>query len=321
MALAERTQAFVQQQKRLRSIAYRILGNLQEAEEIVQEVYIQWHEISSREEVKSPGALLTTLTTRRSLDVLKSAAKQRETYRGPWLPTPIVTEWVESPQDSPEDFSGAFSKADDPAVQLELSQTLSTAFMLLLERLSPLERAVFVLRQGFDLSYQDIANNVDQSAAYCRQLYQRAQRHIAGDQERFDVCPADHKVFFNQFLEALANADITAIKDVLAEDAISYSDGGGKALAALRPIFGKDKVARLLIGLRNKVMSLVSVRLCTINNMPGLILYDGQEAINAISANIVSGKIQALYMMRNPDKLQHLKLDASSGLVNGTSQL
>jgi len=305
----EHTQAFLQQQNRLRSIAYRILGNLQEAEEIVQEVYIQWHDISCNETVKTPGALLTTLTTRRSLDLLKSAAKQRESYRGPWLPTPIVTEWMHSPPSSQSNFTDARGKAEDPAVQLELSQTLSTAFMLLLERLSPLERAVFVLRQGFDLSYQDIASSVDQSAAYCRQLYQRAQAHIAGDQERFDVSPSDHKVFFDQFLEALAKADISAIKDVLAEDAISYSDGGGKAVAALRPIYGRDKVARLLIGLRRKVMSLVSVRFCTINNMPGLILYDGEEAINAISANVCAGKIQALYMMRNPDKLQHLKLD------------
>jgi len=306
----EHTQVFLRQQNRLRSIAYRILGNLQEAEEIVQEVYIQWHEISCKEKVKSPGALLTTLTTRRSLDLMKSAAKQRESYRGPWLPTPIVTEWMQSPPSAQDNFSDALGKAEDPAAQLELSQTLSTAFMLLLERLSPLERAVFVLRQGFDLSYQDIATSVDQSAAYCRQLYQRAQAHIAGEQERFEVSPNDHRVFFNQFLEALANADISAIKNVLAENAISYSDGGGKALAALRPIYGRDKVARFLVGLRRKVMSLVTVRFCTINNMPGLILYDGEQAINAISVNIAGGKIQALYMMRNPDKLQHLKLEA-----------
>lgn len=304
--LDSHTREFLQHEKRLRGIAYRILGNLQEAEEIVQEVYLQSRKFNVNDTIKTPGALLTTLTVRRSLDLLKTAAKQREHYTGPWLPTPIASQWADTeinniPQQPTETHN-------DPALQLEMSQSLSTAFMLLLERLSPLERAVFVLRQGFDLSYQEIAASVDQSADYCRQLYRRAQNHITQDKDRFETTEQKHQVVFNKFLAALANADIPAIKNLLADDAIAYSDGGGKAIAALRPIYGRDKVTRLFIGLNKNFTPVSSTRFCLINQLPGIILYDGDTAVSTLSAHIIEGEIKALYVTRNPDKLWHLSI-------------
>lgn len=304
--LDSHTREFLQHEKRLRGIAYRILGNLQEAEEIVQEVYLQLHKINASDTIQSLGALLTTLTVRRSLDLLKTAAKQREHYIGPWLPTPIASQWTDTEESHIPHQPNEAHK--DPALQLEMSQSLSTAFMLLLERLSPLERAVFVLRQGFDLSYQEIATSVDQSADYCRQLYRRAQNHITQDKDRFESTEQKHQQIFNQFLEALASADIPAIKNLLADDAIAYSDGGGKAIAALRPIYGRDKVTRLFIGLNKNFTPVSSTRFCLINQLPGIILYDADTAVSTLSAYIVEGEIKALYVTRNPDKLQHLSL-------------
>ena len=302
--LDSHTREFLTHEKRLRGIAYRILGNLQEAEEVVQEVYLQSRNIDNNETIDTLGALLTTLTVRRSLDLLKTAAKQREHYVGPWLPTPIVSQWADTeaskiPQQSSEPH-------DDSALQLEMSQNLSTAFMLMLERLSPLERAVFVLRQGFDLNYQEIAASVDQSADYCRQLYRRAQNHIGHDKDRFETTEQQHHAIFNQFLAALANADIAGIKNLLAEDAIAYSDGGGKAIAALRPIYGRDKVTRLFIGLNKNFAPTTSTRFYLIDGLPGIILYEGDTAVNTLSAHILEGEIKAFYVTRNPDKLQHL---------------
>jgi len=300
------TREFLTHEKRLHGIAYRILGNLQEAEEVVQEVYLQSHNINANEAINTLGALFTTLTVRRSLDLLKTASKQREHYVGPWLPTPIVSQWMDTdinkipPQPS--------EPRNDPALQLEMSQNLSTAFMLMLERLSPLERAVFVLRQGFDLNYQEIANSVDQSADYCRQLYRRAQKHIGQDKDRFETTEQQHHEIFNQFLAALANADITGIKHLLAEDAIAYSDGGGKAIAALRPIYGREKVTRLFVGLNKNFIPTTSTRFCLINGLPGIILYQGDTAVSTLSAHIVEGEIKAFYVTRNPDKLRHLSV-------------
>jgi RNA polymerase sigma-70 factor (ECF subfamily) len=249
--------------------------------------------------------MLTTLTVRRSLDGLKRASKQRAQYQGPWLPTPLVEDWRDTERAQEAQIQ---REPQDPALQWEMSENLSTAFMLMLERLSPLERAVFILRQGFDLSFQDIGESVEQSADYCRQLHRRAQQHLAGKQERFEVDDAQHQKVFEQFLEALANADVGAIKQVLAEDAISYSDGGGKALAALRPISGQDKVTRLIMGMLKKQAFNIDMHLCTINTLPGMILYNGHQAINALSTEIFEGKIRTIYMTRNPDKLQHLHL-------------
>ncbi len=302
--LDDHTREFLTHEKRLRGIAYRILGNLQEAEEVVQEVYLQSHNINANEAINTLGALLTTLTVRRSLDLLKTAAKQREHYIGPWLPTPIVSQWMDTdiykiPQQCSEPHN-------DPALQLEMSQNLSTAFMLMLERLSPLERAVFVLRQGFDLNYQEIATSVDQSADYCRQLYRRAQKHIGHDKDRFETTEQQHREIFSQFLASLANADITGIKNLLAEDAIAFSDGGGKAIAALRPIYGRDKVTRLFIGLNKNFIPTTSTRFCLIDQLPGIILYQGDTAVSTLSAYIDGGAIKAFYITRNPDKLRHL---------------
>ncbi|MBZ0300355.1 MAG: RNA polymerase sigma factor SigJ, partial [Anaerolineae bacterium] len=217
------------------SIAYRMLGSAMEAEDMVQETYLRY-QTTTPETIQSHKALLTTIITRLCLDHLKSAQVQRETYIGPWLPEPVLT-----------GRDGALLTA--PGAHLSAFESISMAFLVLLESLSPLERAVFLLREVFDYDYADIARIVNREEVACRQLYSRAKKHVAAHRPRFEPSPEAHQRILTQFMHVVDAGDVAGLVDLLAEDVTWYSDGGGKIAAATRPLHGRDHVLRFLAGL------------------------------------------------------------------------
>jgi RNA polymerase sigma-70 factor (ECF subfamily) len=213
------------------AIAYRMLGSASDAEDIAQEAFVRYAVASERDgadAVRSPKALLTTITTRLCLDQLKSARVQREKYVGAWLPEPVLTN-----QESPLDT-------------IEQRESISLGFLALLERLSPPERAVFVLREAFDYAYDEIASTLGRTAQTCRQLHHRASRHLAEARPRFHSVPEAHRVLVEQFVAAANGGDMQTLAGLLATDAVLISDGGGKVAAALNPIHGFERIARFL---------------------------------------------------------------------------
>ncbi|HEY3148118.1 MAG TPA: RNA polymerase sigma factor SigJ [Dongiaceae bacterium] len=277
----------------LRGLAYRMLSSMSEAEDAVQDAYIRWHRIGAkaRGAIENPRAWLSKATTRLCLDRLKSARAQRETYVGPWLPEPVI---------EPE-------AADDPA---ELAQDLSVAFLLLLERLSPLERAAFLLHDVFEMSFTQVAEVLRRDEAACRQLAARARKHIEAGRPRFNATAADQSRIAAAFLAAAGSGDARQLAAVLAQDAVLISDGGGKATAALNPIFGRDKVVALIIGLRSKgrLPEDVEYRPSIINGLPGFILVRPDGTIDqTLSFEVQDDVIHRLYVVRNPDKLKGIR--------------
>jgi RNA polymerase sigma-70 factor, ECF subfamily len=240
------------------SIAYRMLGSVMDAEDCVQEVFLQWHEALTRNPatpVENPKAYLCTLITRRCIDHLRSTQVQREAYVGLWLPEPLIVA--------------------DPSEISELAESLSMAFLLLLERLSPLERAVFLLRQVFDYDYAEIATVVGKSAEHCRQLMHRARQHLPVRRSASPMSKEEQQRVFTQFLQACRNGDMDGLLRVLSEEVVVHTDGGGRFSAALNPILGPERAARYLLGIQRKFLSLLEVRIqpALINGQPGLIGY------------------------------------------------
>ena len=226
-----RTDIFTSARPLLFSIAYRMLGSVADAEDIVQDAYLRWQD-ASEVDVREPRAYLATIVTRLSINQLRSARSQRETYVGPWLPEPLVTD-----------------HAPDPSEPVELAESLSMAFLVMLERLSPLERAVLLLRDVFDFEYAEIGRIVDKSEANCRQLLVRAKKHLGAAETRFDVDRAQAERLMQRFTQAAGAGEIDGMVAVLAEDITLWADGGGKIKgAALRPIHGADAVARFVAG-------------------------------------------------------------------------
>jgi RNA polymerase sigma-70 factor, ECF subfamily len=245
------------------SIAYRMLGSVMDAEDCVQEVFLQWHDAAARspgKTIENPKAFLCTLVTRRCIDHLRSARAQREAYVGIWLPEPLVEA--------------------DPSELPELAESLSMAFLLLLERLSPIERAVFLLRQVFDYDYAEIATFVGKSEENCRQVMHRARQHLTVHRPFSQVSKAQHQQIFTQFLQAWRDGDMHGLLRVLSDEIVLHSDGGGRVSAARNPIYGPERVARLLLGLQRKYLSVVEVttRSALINGQPGLICYLHEDA-------------------------------------------
>jgi RNA polymerase sigma-70 factor, ECF subfamily len=257
-------------------LAYRMLGSVAEAEDVVQDAFVR---VTGVDDIREPRAYLARVVTRLCLDRLKSARARREEYVGTWLPEPLV------------------EQAATP-----IAEDLSVALMLALERLSPLERAAFLLHDVFDMDYSAVADMLERSEAACRQLAARAREHVR--QDRPKPTPADERVV-DAFAQALATGDVSAFAAVLAEDAVLYSDGGGKRQAALNPIRGRDKILRLAAARRAKDFVPTSVERVRINGLPGYLMHmaDGPETI---SFEITDGLITAIYDVRNPDKLSHL---------------
>jgi RNA polymerase sigma-70 factor, ECF subfamily len=278
----------------LRGLAYRMLSSMAEAEDAVQDAYIRWHRIGTkaRAAIENPRAWLSKATTRLCLDRLKSARVQRETYVGPWLPEPVI---------EPE-------AADDPA---ELAQDLSVAFLLLLERLSPLERAAFLLHDVFEMSFAQVAEVLRRDEAACRQFATRARKHIEAGRPRFNATAADRSRIAAAFLAAVGSGDARQLAAVLAQDAILISDGGGKATAALNPILGRDRVVALMLGLRSKrrLPEDVEYRPSIINGLPGFLLVRPDGTIDqTLSFEVQDSVIHRIYVVRNPDKLKAIRL-------------
>jgi RNA polymerase sigma-70 factor (TIGR02957 family) len=275
------------------AIAYRLLGSVTEAEDVVQEGLLRLHRVlEAGEEIEVPEAYLATVVTRLGIDRLRSSQVQRETYIGEWLPEPVVTGGL-----------------DDPAAHAEMSDSLSLAFLVLLERLSPEQRAVFLLREVFDYGYDAIAAIVGKSEAACRQLAVRARRHVDQDRPRFEASRREHHQLARMFITATQTGDLDGLEALLAHDVGLHGDGGGKVRALMRPLFGRRLVARTLVSWMQVVRRIegYSIRPVEVNGHPGALGLDGQQRIvHVLSLDIADGQIQGIRSIINPDKLRHL---------------
>lgn len=285
-----RTALFTDARPLLFSIAYRMLGSVADAEDVVQDAYLRWRQ-APEEEMRAPRAYLTTIVTRLAINQLQSARHRRESYVGPWLPEPLVTE-----------------HASDPAEPIELAESLSMAFMLMLERLSPIERAVLLLHDVFDFEYGEIARIVDKSEANCRQLLSRAKKHLGKAEARFDADPAQAERLLQRFTTAANAGDVDGMVAVLAEDITLWTDGGGIARGAtLTPVHGAENVARFLARTAPGYAAMErTIRPAQINGQPGFLVYVGARAHVAVIFEVRDARIQAIYSISNPEKLRTL---------------
>ena len=278
----------------LRALAYRMLGSRAEAEDIVQDAWLRWAEVDEST-VRHAGAFLSRLVTNLCLDRLQSAAMRREQYVGTWLPEPLVDE------------SGDWSPG--PEAQAEYAQDVSVAFMLALERLSPLERAAFLLHEVFELDFDEIARRLDRSAAACRQLASRARQHVKADYARHEVEDEARQRLFQAFMGALQSFDVEGLAQVLTEDVVLLADGGGK-VSAVRTLEGGALVARTFVGFVKMPSSRDwRIRPARVNGLPGFVVYGASGApvqTVALRPAAEPGLISAIYVQRNPDKLAHL---------------
>jgi RNA polymerase sigma-70 factor (ECF subfamily) len=281
-------ETFDQQRRLLFSIAYRMLGSVMDAEDMVQETFLRWQD-APIEDVRSPKSYMSTVITRLCIDQLRSARTQREQYIGPWLPEPLITE-----------------ETSDLDEHLALADSVSMAFLVMLERLSPLERAVFLLREVFDYPYPEIATIVDKSEANCRQMVHRAREHVRTADHRFDISPEQLDELSARFMKATTEGDMDALIALLTDDVTVWSDGGGKVAAALNPIYGPDKVARFFIKLAGKMPASTQMRLVRVNEHPGFIVWMGNHVDHVAEVSFRDGRIEAVRVVRNPDKLRHV---------------
>ena len=286
----DQTQAFETQRRALLGLAYRMLGSRADAEDAVQDAYLRWHAIDHAA-IEEPRRYLGTIVTRLCLDRMKSAQAQREVYVGQWLPEPVVD----------EDFD-----ADSAS---ELAHDLSVALMMTLDRLSPLERAAFLLHDVFDFGFAEIATTLDRSEAACRQLAARAREHIRASRPRFSVSREEGYRLAGAFRKAAESGDVQALTQLLATDAVLYSDGGGKRQATLNPIYGADKILRFLAGVARKNLSLPEAqsRPALVNGLAGFVIREADGTMNTLAFEHERGRITAIYIVRNPDKLRSVQ--------------
>jgi len=300
-AMSNPAVSFEPYRRRLLGLAYRMLGSMADAEDAVQETYLRWHG-ANRDTVSDPRAFLMTITTRICLDMLTSARARREAYVGPWLPEPVVD-----------------TAALAPDSRTELAEDLSIALLLTLDRLSPLERAAFLLHDVFDFSFGEVATALQRSAAACRQLAARARAHVravrprgaAGSPARQGEIDAKHARLMSAFMAATQAGDLEALTRLLASDARVVTDGGGKVRAALEVIEGAERVAQFLVDATRKRPGAwwredFTVRFATINGLPGIIVDAPEGAMQTAAFEIEGDVIRALYVVRNADKLRHL---------------
>ncbi len=278
--------AFEALRGRLFGLAYRMLSSRADAEDIVQEVYLRWHE-ADRDGIENPEAWLVTAATRLSIDRLRRLKTERDAYVGPWLPEPIV------------------SSEPPPGHALELSEDLSMAFLTLLERLGPDERAAFLLHDVFDVGYGEIAAVLDRSESACRQVVHRARERVRGERKRFEATESAKAEMLHRFMTAIEARDERALLELFAPDATWTADGGGKSAAGLRPIIGADRVARLAINLRERFWAADrTMEVTTVNGETGLCFRDGGRLTAVLSIATDGERILAIYAVVNPDKLQ-----------------
>ncbi|HEU5431439.1 MAG TPA: RNA polymerase sigma-70 factor [Thermomicrobiales bacterium] len=278
------------------AIAYRMLGSVADAEDAVQDTWLRWHRaLAGGVAIASPKAWLTTTITRRCLDELGSARVRREQYVGPWLPEPIVG------------VGGA-----DPAETVADPDSLSMAFLVLLESLSAKERAVFLLHDVFGYEFTEIAAIVGESAAYCRQLAKRARAHVAERRPRFTPAAEERERLAERFLRAVNDGDLSGLIATLADDVVVWSDGGGKVNAARKPVAGgPDKVARYLLNIARLAAPGTAIRRAAVNGEPGLVTTLDGALSGAVTFDVANGSIRAIYIVVNPDKLHPAPADAA----------
>jgi RNA polymerase sigma-70 factor (TIGR02957 family) len=277
------TDAFVRHRNLLFTVAYEMLGSAADAEDVLQETWLRWADVD-RSEVREERAYLVRITTRLSLNRMRTLARRREAYVGPWLPEPLLT-------------------SPDVAEDVELADSVSTAMLLVLETLSPTERAVFVLREVFDLPYDEIAAAVDKSPGAVRQVAHRARQHVDARRPRSAVTTRERDEVIARFFGAAATGDLQALMDVLAPDVVLLTDGGGVKKAALRPIHGRDKVTRFLDAVMPEGFA---ADVIVVNGSPALRIAVGGEVDAVASLLVEDGRVTGLYVVRNPAKLARL---------------
>ena len=292
VSTSDRTGPFERLRPRLFGIAYRMLGTVQDAEDVLQEAYLRWH-LADADAVRNPEAWLIAITTRLSIDALRRAAVERERYVGDWLPEPIATD--------------ALSVADRRA---EVASDLSVAFLVLLERLAPEERAAFLLREVFDAGYDEIARVLERSEAACRQIVHRARERVGTDRKRFDVPLETQERLVDRFVAALGAGDQEELLSLVGAVATWTSDGGGKVAATRRVVRGATRIIRLLLGLVRKRPS-TRYEVTWLNEEPAIASYTGGRLGSTISVATDGERIVAFYSMRNPDKLRHVVRDVA----------
>jgi RNA polymerase sigma-70 factor (TIGR02957 family) len=275
------------------AIAYRMLGSVSEAEDVVQEALLRLHRaLADGRQIESPRAYLATVTTRLAIDELRSARARREHYVGEWLPEPILT-----------------AAAEDPARHAEMADSLSLAMLVLLERLSPEQRAVLLLRDVFDYDYPEIASIVNKSEANVRQLAKRARRHVEESRPRFEASREQREELARRFFAAAQGGDVKALESLLAHDVVLHGDGGGKVPALARSLHGQARVARTLTAWIRAGARIpgAAIRPVDVNDQPGALLLDGDGKVIAVWAlDVLDGRVQGINSVVNPDKLRHL---------------
>jgi RNA polymerase sigma-70 factor (TIGR02957 family) len=288
-------ETFEELRPRAFAIAYRMLGSASEAEDVVQEAYLRLHRAEDEgERIESPRAYVSTVVTRLAIDQLRSARKQREAYVGEWLPEPLLAD--------PD-------PATDPARQAEVADTLSLALLVLLESLSPEQRAVFLLREVFDYPYDRIAEIVGKSDDNVRQLAVRARRHVEERRVRFDASGEQREQLADRFFAAATEGDLDGLEALLAEDVELHGDGGGKVPALARALFGRERVAKTLRNWMRTGQRIVGLQMrrVDVNGQPGAMILDGEGHLFGVMAlDIADGQVQGIRSIVNPDKLGHL---------------
>ncbi len=284
-----RLDAFSEHQPLLFAVAYRMLGSAADAEDMLQETFIRWQN-ATKGEIESPKAFLVTIITRLCINHLQSARVKREAYFGQWLPEPLVT-----------------APRQNPLLSFEVDESLSLAFLLLLERLTPAERAVLLLREVFDYEYSEIASILDQTEPSCRQILRRARQHIKEVRPRFDATHEQREELLRKFNEASLQGDLAGLVALLSKEAVFYSDGGGKAPALPKPIYGAANITRgILEGLRKRVPENLARRFVEINGQPGILSFLDGNPFSVFTIDVSEGRISHIYVVTNPEKLKRL---------------
>ncbi|MFE7776933.1 RNA polymerase sigma-70 factor [Streptomyces sp. NPDC057445] len=288
MAADTVTEVFEAHRSVLTGVAYRMLGRFADAEDVVQDAWLRWS-AQERAEVLEPRGYLVRITTRLAVDRLRQARSRHEAYVGPWLPEPIETEFG--------------TTAPDTAERAVLRESVSLAVMVVMESLSPLERAVFVLREAFGFPYADIAATLERSEAAVRQLAGRARRHVEERKSRYDVDPAERRDLTERFLAAASGGDLDSLLALLAPDVRLVSDSGGKSKAPRRVVETADKVGRFLFAVAKEPLTNAEFRFTELNGAPGLLVLSGGRPDTVVQVEVRHGRIQCVYLIRNPDKL------------------
>ncbi|MDQ0954205.1 RNA polymerase sigma-70 factor (ECF subfamily) [Streptomyces phaeochromogenes] len=294
MAIDTVTEVFEEHRPVLTGVAYRMLGRVADAEDVVQEAWLRWT-AADRSDVREPRGYLVRVTTRLAIDRLRIAQSRKEAYVGPWLPEPYVT-----------DFGAT---VPDTAERAVLADSVSLAVLVVLESLSPLERAVFVLREAFGYPYADIAVTLDRSESAVRQLAGRARRHVEEKRPRYEVDPTEQRDLTERFLAAATEGDFDGLMSLLAPDVRLVGDSGGLAQAPLRVLESADKVGRFIAGVTRKGVVDASFRFLEVNGGPALLVLSGGKPDSVFQLDVVNGRIQCVYIIRNPEKLLSLAVD------------